>query len=167
MERVIHAQEAERLRVSRQMHDGPAQTMTNLVLRAEICERLLDIDVARARVELAGLKTMVNNTLQATRGFESEQAAADDNRFHSLSGAIQQRARVIQIAEDVDTFFLHAFHRGNQRITSGREQKFVERRNGTVVTRHGSRVGVNVRNAYSQPQLNVVLPIPFEQHSLS
>src|SRR5439155_9019621 len=34
--RVIQAQENERLRVSRQIHDGPAQTMTNLVLRAEI-----------------------------------------------------------------------------------------------------------------------------------
>jgi len=67
--KVIQAQEDERLRISRQMHDGPAQTMTNLVLRAEICERLLDIDIARARVELAGLKTMVNGTLQATRGF--------------------------------------------------------------------------------------------------
>src|SRR4051794_25401195 len=39
---VIQAQEDERLWVSRQIHDGPAQTMTNLVLRAEICERLLD-----------------------------------------------------------------------------------------------------------------------------
>jgi two-component system, NarL family, sensor histidine kinase DegS len=67
--KVIQAQEDERLRISRQMHDGPAQTMTNLVLRAEICERLIDIDVARARTELAGLKTMVNGTLQATRGF--------------------------------------------------------------------------------------------------
>jgi two-component system sensor histidine kinase DegS len=67
--RVIQAQEDERLRISRQMHDGPAQAMTNLVLRAEICERLIDIDVARARSELAGLKTLVNDTLQNTRRF--------------------------------------------------------------------------------------------------
>ncbi len=66
---VIQAQEAERLRVSRQIHDGPAQTMTNLVLRAEICERLLDIDPARARAELSGLKSVVNTTLQETRRF--------------------------------------------------------------------------------------------------
>src|SRR4051794_1486839 len=45
---VIQAQEDERLRVSRRIHDGPAQTMTNLVLRAEICERLLDMDPTRA-----------------------------------------------------------------------------------------------------------------------
>jgi len=69
VERVIQAQEDERLRVSRQMHDGPAQTMTNLVLRAEICERLLDIDAARAKAELSGLKSAVNTTLQDTRRF--------------------------------------------------------------------------------------------------
>jgi two-component system, NarL family, sensor histidine kinase DegS len=67
--RVIQAQEDERLRVSRQIHDGPAQTMTNLVLRAEICERLLDIDATRAKTELSGLKSAVNTTLQDTRRF--------------------------------------------------------------------------------------------------
>lgn len=66
---VIQAQEDERLRVSRQIHDGPAQTMTNLVLRAEICERLLDMDPTRAKTELSGLKNVVNTTLQDTRRF--------------------------------------------------------------------------------------------------
>lgn len=66
---VIEAQEEERLYVSRQIHDGPAQTMTNLVLRAEICERLMDIDPTRAKNELIGLKNVVNTTLQDTRRF--------------------------------------------------------------------------------------------------
>jgi two-component system, NarL family, sensor histidine kinase DegS len=66
---IIQTQEAERLRVSRQIHDGPAQTMTNLVLRAEICERLLDMDPSRAKAELSGLKSVVNSTLQETRRF--------------------------------------------------------------------------------------------------
>src|SRR4029453_3616233 len=66
---VIQAQEDERLRVSRQIHDGPAQTMTNLVLRAEICERLLDLDVVRAKAELSGLKSGVTPPLQAPRRF--------------------------------------------------------------------------------------------------
>src|SRR4051794_27855433 len=34
---IIQAQEKERLRISLQMHDGPAQSMSNLMLRAEIC----------------------------------------------------------------------------------------------------------------------------------
>ncbi|RME41204.1 MAG: sensor histidine kinase, partial [Caldilineae bacterium] len=39
---IINAQERERLHLSRQLHDGPAQSLTNLILQAEICERLFD-----------------------------------------------------------------------------------------------------------------------------
>lgn len=66
---VIQAQEKERLRISLQMHDGPAQTLSNLILRAEICERLVDRDVSQARAELASLKKAINGTLQETRRF--------------------------------------------------------------------------------------------------
>ncbi len=67
--RIIEAQERERQRLSRQMHDGPAQSLTNLILQAEICERLLDIDPERARVELANLKNGVAATFQKIKGF--------------------------------------------------------------------------------------------------
>lgn len=66
---IIQAQEKERLRISLQMHDGPAQSMSNLVLRAEICQRLLDRDIEQARSELSALKTAINTTLQETRRF--------------------------------------------------------------------------------------------------
>jgi two-component system sensor histidine kinase DegS len=67
--RIIEAQENERLHLSRQMHDGPAQSLTNLILQAEICERLFDVDPARARIELGNLKNAVNTTFQKTREF--------------------------------------------------------------------------------------------------
>jgi two-component system sensor histidine kinase DegS len=51
------------------MHDGPAQMLSNLILRAEICERLIDRDVSQARSELASLKKAINTTLQETRRF--------------------------------------------------------------------------------------------------
>jgi two-component system sensor histidine kinase DegS len=66
---IIQAQEKERLRISLQLHDGPAQSMSNLVLRAEICQRLLDRDLDQTRAELSGLKTAINVTLQDTRRF--------------------------------------------------------------------------------------------------
>lgn len=66
---IIEAQEQERLRLSRQMHDGPAQALTNLVLQAEICERLFDRDAERARVELAELKKNVINAFKAVKVF--------------------------------------------------------------------------------------------------
>jgi len=66
---VIQAQENERLRISLQMHDGPVQTLSNLILRAEICERLVARDMNQARAELAALKKAIHATLQETRRF--------------------------------------------------------------------------------------------------
>ncbi len=65
----IEAQERERQRLSRQMHDGPAQALTNLVLQAEICERLFDRDPDRARQELHELKNDVIKTFQKVKTF--------------------------------------------------------------------------------------------------
>jgi len=67
--KVIDAQEIERQSLSNQLHDGPAQSLTNLILQAEICERLFDTDPLRARAELTELKQAVNNTFQKVREF--------------------------------------------------------------------------------------------------
>src|SRR5512146_2657302 len=66
---IIEAQENERQRLSRQMHDGPAQSLTNLILQAEIVERSFDADPQRARAELSNLKTSANSTFQRIRDF--------------------------------------------------------------------------------------------------
>ncbi len=66
---IIEAQEQERKRLARQMHDGPAQSLTNLILQAEICERLFDNNPNQARTELASLKTASNTTFQKIRDF--------------------------------------------------------------------------------------------------
>jgi len=67
--RIIEAQERERRRLSQQMHDGPAQSLTNLILQAEICERLFDVDPEQARGELGNLKKAVAATFQKVKGF--------------------------------------------------------------------------------------------------
>jgi two-component system sensor histidine kinase DegS len=66
---IIQAQEDERQRLSRRMHDGPAQSLTNLILQAEICERYMAVDPARGKAELANLKNMVNATFRDVREF--------------------------------------------------------------------------------------------------
>jgi len=67
--RIIEAQERESLKLSRKMHDGPAQRLTNLILQAEICERLFESDPERARAELANLRNAVAGTFKKVRGF--------------------------------------------------------------------------------------------------
>jgi len=67
--RIIEAQEQERQRLVRQLHDGPAQSLTNLILQAEICERVFGSDTERARHELGELKTAVTSTFQKVRDY--------------------------------------------------------------------------------------------------
>ena len=66
---VLTAQEDLRRVIARAMHDGPAQSLTNIVLQAQIVERLLERDPSRAGSELRQLVLMVQHTLDATKSF--------------------------------------------------------------------------------------------------
>jgi two-component system, NarL family, sensor histidine kinase DegS len=66
---VLAAQEDLRREIARAMHDGPAQSLTNIVLQAQIVERLLDRDPASAKTEIGQLVAMVQHTLDATKAF--------------------------------------------------------------------------------------------------
>lgn len=78
--RVIRAQEEERRRVAREIHDGPAQTLANIVLRLEIAEKLLEYDPTRVKAELIDLKNLVRSNLQDIRRiiFNLRPMALDD-----------------------------------------------------------------------------------------
>jgi two-component system, NarL family, sensor histidine kinase DegS len=69
VEMLVNAQETERQRLSRQMHDGPAQALSNFILQTEIAMRLMDVDPAQARDELNNLKTSAMGTFQKVRNF--------------------------------------------------------------------------------------------------
>ena len=66
---VLSAQEDLRREIARNMHDGPAQSLTNIVLQAEIVERLVSRDPSAAKGELRQLVAMVQQTLEATKTF--------------------------------------------------------------------------------------------------
>ena len=77
---VIRSQEEERRRVARDIHDGPAQAIANIVFRAEVCERLIDTDTQRAKSELKALREHIRNTLAEIRKiiFDLRPMALDD-----------------------------------------------------------------------------------------
>ena len=66
---ILTAQEDLRRDIARAMHDGPAQSLTNIVLQAEIVERLAGVDPAAAEAEVRQLVAMVQQTLEATKSF--------------------------------------------------------------------------------------------------
>ncbi len=69
IEALIGAQENERRKISRQIHDGPAQTLSNFILQTEIALRLFDGDQAKAREELVSLKDAAATTFAQVRDF--------------------------------------------------------------------------------------------------
>jgi two-component system, NarL family, sensor histidine kinase DegS len=69
LEMVINAQENERSALSKRMHDGPAQALSNFIVQTEIASRFLDIDVSRAKDEMNNLKTAAMGTFKEVRTF--------------------------------------------------------------------------------------------------
>ena len=66
---VLAAQEELRREIARQMHDGPAQSIANIALQAQIVQRLFDRNLDGARAELNELVGMVEEALKATKEF--------------------------------------------------------------------------------------------------
>ncbi len=64
---IIRLQEQERKRVSLEIHDGPAQFMANVVMKADYCEKVLDKDIDRAKGELKSLKKQVRESIADIR----------------------------------------------------------------------------------------------------
>jgi len=64
---VFQVVEDERMRIARDMHDGPAQLLANLVLKAEIVERVFDLDRDAAAAELEDFKATARVALEETR----------------------------------------------------------------------------------------------------
>ncbi|MBD2845843.1 sensor histidine kinase [Paenibacillus sp. IB182496] len=79
--KIILAQEEERKRISREIHDGPAQSLANLVLRTEIVERMLSKQEFRmVQDELIDVKGQVRSGLEEIRKiiFNLRPMALDD-----------------------------------------------------------------------------------------
>jgi two-component system, NarL family, sensor histidine kinase DegS len=64
---IIQAEEDERQRSAVAIHDGSAQQLTNLVLRIQLCQRLMESDPERGRQELQELQVAMAVALQESR----------------------------------------------------------------------------------------------------
>jgi two-component system sensor histidine kinase DegS len=103
---VLSAQEDLRRDIARAMHDGPAQSLTNIVLQAQIVERLVSRDPASARPEVEQLIEMVRRTLEATKAFifDVRPMVLDDlGLVPTLRRAARDRGRRARIPVDFDS----------------------------------------------------------------
>jgi signal transduction histidine kinase len=70
--RIVEAQEAERSRLAQEIHDGPAQALSNTIFQVEYIERVIDSDPLLARTELRFLRELLRRELGDVRAFISQ-----------------------------------------------------------------------------------------------
>lgn len=65
--RIVEAQEAERQRMAEEIHDGPAQVLTNAIFQVDYLDRMLEPGASAAHAELAFLRDMLSGGLDEVR----------------------------------------------------------------------------------------------------
>jgi len=104
---VLGAQEDLRREIARTMHDGPAQSLTNIVLQAQIVDRLVGRDPESAVGEVRQLISMVQQTLDATKSFifDVRPMVLDDlGLVPTMRRASRERGRRAQIPVEFESF---------------------------------------------------------------
>ncbi|MFN8629627.1 MAG: sensor histidine kinase [Chloroflexota bacterium] len=67
--RIVEAQEAERSRLAQEVHDGPAQALSNAIFQVEYIDRIFEAEPLLARVELGFLRELLRRELGDVRSF--------------------------------------------------------------------------------------------------
>jgi two-component system sensor histidine kinase DegS len=70
--RIIEAQELERSRLAQEVHDGPAQVLSNAIFQVEYIDRVIESDTRAARSELRILRDLLRRELGSVRTFISQ-----------------------------------------------------------------------------------------------
>ena len=95
--KIIEAQEQERKKLSREIHDGPAQMLANVMMRSDLIERVQrEKGPDEALVEIRSLKVMVRNALYEVRRiiYDLRPMALDD------LGLVPTLRKYLQTTED-------------------------------------------------------------------
>lgn len=99
--KILEAQENERKRIARDVHDGPAQHMANVIMKVDICNMVIQRDLQEGLKELADLKESVKVALREVRSiiFDLKPMSLDDL---GLSETIHQIVNAISQESDID-----------------------------------------------------------------
>lgn len=117
-ERILEAHEQERIRLAREIHDGPAQIMANAIFEMEFVERLADRDPAALGEQLARLKADMRDGLTEVRRFIFDlrpPTLSEVGLLEALGGYLEDFGKHFGITVEVD------FPEARQRLAATKE----------------------------------------------
>ena len=117
-ERILEAYEQERIRLAREIHDGPAQIMANAIFEMEFVERVADREPAAIGEQLARLKADMRDGLTEVRRFIFDlrpPALGETGLLEALRGYLEDFEKHFGIAVEVD------LPRTRQRLAASKE----------------------------------------------
>lgn len=99
--KILEAQENERKRIARDIHDGPAQHMANVVMKVDICKKVIQKDLEEGLKDLEDLKESVKVALKDVRSiiFDLRPMSLDDL---GLNQTIQETVKTIIQESNID-----------------------------------------------------------------
>lgn len=99
--KILEAQESERKRIARDIHDGPAQHMANVIIKIDLCKKLLESNFDRGLNELASLKENVKEALKEVRSilFDLKPISLDGL---GLINTIEQTVNKLSVETGID-----------------------------------------------------------------
>lgn len=154
--KIIKAQEEERKRVAREIHDGPAQAMANIVMRAEVCERMLLIKPDKVAEELQELKRLIRLSLQDLRKviFDLRPMALDDL---GVVPTLKRYLADFQEENKINTEFV--FRGQEQRLTSSLEVAIFRtvQEALTNIVKHAAALRVIVKLEFAEEKVYLVI----------
>jgi len=99
--RIVEAQEAERSRLAQEIHDGPAQALSNSIFQVEYIERVIETDPLMARTELRFLRELLRRELGDVRAFISQLRPPLLDQL-GLDGAIEDTVEHLRTLTDLE-----------------------------------------------------------------
>lgn len=101
---ILDAQEKERQRIARDLHDSTVQNLTSMVHKTELCIKLIDMDSIRAKLELSSMSNTIKNTINDMRNtiYNLKPMSLDDL---GLVATVDRYVKQIMAMNDIKVVF--------------------------------------------------------------
>ncbi|MEZ0482368.1 sensor histidine kinase [Planococcus sp. SSTMD024] len=156
--RIIEAQEEERKRLSREIHDGPAQMMANVLLRSDLIEKTYrEKGADKAFKEISSLKDMVRQALTEVRRiiYDLRPMALDD------LGLVPTLKKYLETIEEYNRGVRLSFHSNGSevRLPNNFETSIFRLVQEAVsnAIRHGKSTDIEVKMEWLAEQVSIII----------